>query len=81
MMRGRACFNAHQAWRQTGEGARNFCTLKLSPHDNLSRGIDAVDLEPSLREVKANGINLHGGHSPWQSMPFSRDRPPYRCPS
>jgi hypothetical protein len=36
----------------------NLAALKLSPHDDMATGVDAVDLEHSLGEIKTNCGNL-----------------------
>jgi hypothetical protein len=47
-----------------GKAANEGCNipaLKLSPQDDTASGLNAVDLEHSLRKIKTNRGNLHGG--------------------
>jgi hypothetical protein len=60
-MRCRACLNAHQARRKISEECCNLPALQLSPHDDTATGIDAVNLQHSLRKIETNRGNLHVG--------------------
>jgi hypothetical protein len=41
--------------------SNSTATFELAADGGLSAGVDAVDLEPGLGEIKTNGGNLHGG--------------------
>ena len=61
VMRGRTGFNADQTRLQRLKEAQNFVASQLPADSNGSTCINAVDLEPVLGEVKADGGNLNGG--------------------
>jgi hypothetical protein len=82
------CFDADPARWQIGKETRNLPALKLSSHDDPAGGVNAVDLEHALGEIKTNCGNLHAGGSSLvpssnddharHSMPFRRGRPPHQ---
>jgi hypothetical protein len=49
---------ADHARRQRLEEGRHFTASQLATDDDLAAGVDAVDLEPVLGEVEADGGNV-----------------------
>jgi transposase len=58
VVRRRTCLDAHQARRKSRKEPRNLSALKLSAYDDPTTGVDAVDLEHALCNIKTNRGNL-----------------------
>ncbi len=61
MMGGRPGLDANQAARQGCEEVDDLRALQLSSNSDLSRSVDAVNLEHALGEIETNGSNLRRG--------------------
>lgn len=57
--------HANQAGGQIHEEGRHLFALEGFVEHGLAALIHAVDLTHILRQVDANGCNLHGGRSYW----------------
>jgi hypothetical protein len=64
VVRRRTGFHANQARFQRLKVGQYLAASQPTADNNLSTGIDAVDLEPVLSEIKADCGNLHGGRLP-----------------
>jgi hypothetical protein len=60
-MRGGTGLDVAQARCQRLEEPDDVAAFQLATDSNLSAGVDAMDLEPGLGEIKTNGGNLRGG--------------------
>ena len=90
-MMGRAArLDPDQAWRQFGEERQNLRTPQRRADDDLAGRINAVNLKDALRQIQADGSNLHGGwllcsglpdsHPAWHSDAASGSHPPHLLP-
>jgi hypothetical protein len=69
MMRCRTGFHADQTRLERPKIGDHAAPPKPPANDNVSIGVDAVDLEPVLGDIQTDGGNLHGGRllSLWRS--------------
>src|SRR5215471_5066065 len=70
MVRCRAGFDTDQARLERPKIGDHAAPPQPPANDNLSIGVDTVDLEPVFREIQTDRGNLHGGRllSLWRSQ-------------
>src|SRR5271170_6685737 len=88
MMRGCARFHADQTRLERPKIGDHAAAPQPPANDDVSIGVDAVDLEPVFGEIQTAGGNLHGGRlcSLWRSQTttlwhiaaWSGGRPPHQ---
>src|SRR5271169_6812049 len=70
MMRGCARFHADQTRLERPKIGDHAAAPQPPANDDVSIGVDAVDLEPVFGEIQTDGGDLHGGRllSLWRSQ-------------